>query len=200
MNPVLILARLTLPLIILKYPLIGGALAILLDNLDWDSKYIWGIQPVGDYQRVDKLLDLYYLSLLALVARSFKDIMMRKVILGLFFYRLIGVLLFELTGNRWLLFVFPNIFENLFFFYYIVIKIATFTPKISYLALSFMTVIVTIPKVIHEYVIHILQGPFIITIKNFSYHFVGTWDQILLLLIIAIITGLFYRRRGIKLT
>lgn len=193
MNPILILARLILPLLILKYPLIGGAIAIYLDNLDWHTKDIFNLQPFGDYQSVDKLLDLYYLSLLALVARSFKDILMRNIILGLFFYRAIGVFLFELTDNRWLLFVFPNIFENLFFFYYIVIKTASYTPKISPPVLGLMLIIVTLPKMLHEYSVHIIQQPITIQIAGLTLHYDGLWSQIIFLVTLAVRLGLFYR-------
>lgn len=195
MHPILILARLILPLLILKYPLLGGAVAIMLDNIDWHTRYLFDIQPLGEYQTIDKVLDLYYLSLLALVARNFKDTLMRNIILGLFFYRLIGVVLFELTGMRWLLFLFPNIFENLFFFYYILLKVASYTPKISYTALGLMLIIVTLPKLLHEYTIHIIQNPFITHINTIALHYNGTWDQILFLLIISISIGLWYRKK-----
>jgi hypothetical protein len=71
--------------------------------------------PLENYQQYDKALDVYYLALAYLatlrnwVSRDAFDI-------GrfLFYYRLVGVVLFEQTQVRALLLVFPNTFEYFF--------------------------------------------------------------------------------------
>lgn len=99
---------------ILKKPLLGGIIAILLDYFDF--AVLWGTQSkfLGNYQQVDKLLDIHYLALEVLVILNWKKSLLKKVILVLFGYRLIGVFLFEITRQEFLLFLFPNFFENIF--------------------------------------------------------------------------------------
>jgi hypothetical protein len=195
MNPLLILARIVLPLLILINPLVGGGISIALDNLDWHTKYLFGINPIGDYQTIDKFLDLYYFSLLAVFAWKFKNHFMRNVIIGLFLFRVVGIVLFEVTQIRALLFFFPNIFENLFFLYYIIKSIATYEPKISYRMFGLLLLLVTIPKMMHEYSIHIIQKQLLIHIFGYPYAYEGTFHQIIFIGVVALLFGMYYRKQ-----
>lgn len=75
--------------------------------------------PLDNYQSYDKALDIYYQSLAYIsMLRNWTN--MGAVAIGRFllFYRMVGVLLFELSDdNRSLLMVFPNTFEYYFIFY-----------------------------------------------------------------------------------
>jgi hypothetical protein len=52
--------------------------------------------------------------------RNWRHIVAFKVSRFLYYYRLVGAMLFEMTGLRWLLLVFPNTFEYFFIFYEVV--------------------------------------------------------------------------------
>ena len=74
--------------------------------------------PDGPYQSFDKALDIYYLAI-AYVAtmRNWTSNAAVRVAQFLFYYRLVGVLAFELTGERAMLLIFPNTFEFFFIAY-----------------------------------------------------------------------------------
>lgn len=199
MNPIFIIARIFFPLLILRYPLAGGILAIILDNLDWHIKTLFGISPVGDYQLIDKGLDMFYLSLLFIVALRFKNLLIKRILIGLFVYRLIGFILFEITHLRFLLMVFPNVFENFFFFYLIVKSIAK-EPKVSWPEVVVFLLTVTIPKLAHEYSIHIIQKPLVFDIFGFSYQYDGLYHQAVFILVVSIAVGVYYRRKETQLS
>lgn len=111
-----ILLRVAVPLVILKFPFIGGLLSAGLDHFDLNLASAFG-EEIQNYQRVDKILDFFYLSLEALVALSWVNIRVKRAALSLFFYRSLGILLFEITNTRAFLFFFPNFFEFLFLLY-----------------------------------------------------------------------------------
>jgi hypothetical protein len=110
-----ILIRLLGPLLILKNPLLGGALAIILDYADFS---FLRAMNMNFYQDIDKLLDLYYLLLEVFVILKIKEI--RKIGLGLFAYRLVGVVLFEIFQFRQY-FLSSQIYLKTFI-YYILLK------------------------------------------------------------------------------
>src|SRR3954447_2078291 len=117
MAAVLVIAlRLLLPLTILRWPLAGGLLAMLVDAIDVvlvDAIASVLGQP-GEfgpfYAQIDKWLDLWYLSVELWVTRRWIETLSRRAAAGLFGWRLIGVILFEVTVSHPLLFVFPNLF------------------------------------------------------------------------------------------
>lgn len=95
---------------VLRWPLAGGLLAILVDLCDLLLRDVLDLGGVGDYQSLDKWLDLVYLGTFLLVALHWEG-RARPIALGLLVYRLVGFVLFEVTGSRSLLLVFPNTFE-----------------------------------------------------------------------------------------
>ncbi len=80
--------------------------------------------------------------------------LLRRTSLVLFFHRAIGVALFEFTGWRALLLLFPNIFE--YFFVFVVLttsRLRRFRIQSGYhLALALL--LVGIPQIAREYVFH----------------------------------------------
>ncbi|HEX2767018.1 MAG TPA: hypothetical protein VHR55_10345 [Candidatus Limnocylindria bacterium] len=107
-----VIARLLVPLTIPRWPLPGIVAALLLDGVD---QTIFQVIIGGDlpgYQVYDKALDVHYLAIAYLsTIRNWADGLAFGVGRGLWYYRLVGVALFEATDQRWLLLVFPNTFE-----------------------------------------------------------------------------------------
>lgn len=99
---IIIALRLAVPLLILRYPLAGGVTAMVLDALDVVLIDAIGVGGFGsNYVRLDKALDSYYLSLEFLVALRWTSGYARWPAVGLFVYRAIGVIAFEITrGDR----------------------------------------------------------------------------------------------------
>jgi hypothetical protein len=156
---IVIALRIVVPLLILKRPLAGGIIAMLLDGLDVVIVEWFGTGGMGPhYHNIDKVLDLYYLGLEAWVARSWTERIPRVTAIGLFLYRLAGVILFELTSARWMLFVFPNLFEHWFLFYLLRnrffpgVKLDTWRQTITWL------VILYVPKLGQEYLLHVAEA------------------------------------------
>ncbi|MBW9209005.1 hypothetical protein KV102_02065 [Mumia sp. zg.B53] len=116
-------ARLLVPLLIFTFPLPGIVACMLLDGVDQTIFQTFTSLDLTHYQSYDKALDVFYLSL-AYVAtmRNWTSRPAFEVARFLFFYRLVGTTIFELTGgtHRWLLLVFPNTFEYFFIFYELV--------------------------------------------------------------------------------
>lgn len=155
---VVILLRLVVPLLILRWPLAGGVLSMLLDGADVIIVDLFGPGGMGPfYHAIDKYLDLYYLGLAAFVSLSWTETAPRRASIGLYLYRLVGVIAFELTGIRLLLVFFPNLFENWFLFYlarcrfFPRLRLDTWTRVIVALALLY------IPKFFQEYILHYRQ-------------------------------------------
>ncbi|MFD1827980.1 MULTISPECIES: hypothetical protein [Mumia] len=118
-----VVARLLVPLLVFKYPLPAIVACMLLDGVDQTIFQTFTSLDLSHYQSYDKALDIYYLAL-AYVAtmRNWTSRPAFEVARFLFFYRLVGTTIFELTGgtHRWLLLIFPNTFEYFFIFYEIV--------------------------------------------------------------------------------
>ena len=114
-----VVARLLVPLAIPRFPLPAIVAALVLDAAD---QTLFQAVGAGDdldaYQSYDKALDIYYLTVAyTATLRNWFDPAARAVAQFLFYWRIVGVLAFELTGARALLLVFPNTFEYFFIFY-----------------------------------------------------------------------------------
>lgn len=159
---IVIVLRLLVPLSILRWPLAGGLLSMVLDALD--VVLVDGLASVfgepGEfgpfYAQIDKWLDLWYLSLeLVVVRRRWDPSIVRTAATLLFVWRLIGVILFEITGERPLLFVFPNLFENLYLYVLIVRRLAPRLEPRSLPELLLVLVVLFIPKMFQEWILHV---------------------------------------------
>ena len=105
--------RVATSLPVLRWPLAGGLLAIGGDLADLLLRDLVDLGGVGDYQLLDKALDQVYMALFLVVALRWQGVE-RRVAIGLYLYRLAGSLLFVATGDRAVLFLFPNVFEPWF--------------------------------------------------------------------------------------
>jgi hypothetical protein len=116
----IVLARLALPLLIPRVPLIILA-ALVLDAVDNSLLAHFSsidLGPDGPYQSFDKALDIYYLAIAYLATmRNWTSTPAFRIARVLFYYRLAGVVAFELLDSRAMLLVFPNTFEFFFIAY-----------------------------------------------------------------------------------
>jgi hypothetical protein len=110
-----VVARLVVPLFIPAYPLPAILAAMVLDGVDQTIFAATLDSDLAGYQTYDKALDVYYLAI-AYVSTIANWVAGPAFAVGrfLWYYRLAGVALFESTGARWMLFVFPNTFEYYF--------------------------------------------------------------------------------------
>src|SRR5262245_4005819 len=150
-------ARFLLPLLIPYYPLPAIVGSLLLDGVDQTIFQLFGHDPPS-YQSYDKAMDVFYLSIAYLsTLRNWESMPAFRIGWFLYFYRLVGALLFELTHARWVLLVFPNVFEY-FFIAYEVIR-SRWQPTHLLLAwwLSLAGVIWVFVKLPQEYWLHVAQ-------------------------------------------
>jgi hypothetical protein len=110
-------ARFLVPLLIPRFPLPAVLAALILDGVDQTIFQWFGFSPPG-YQGYDKAMDMYYLAIAYLsTLRNWTSMPAVRVACFLYFYRLVGVVAFELTQWRPLLMIFPNTFEYFFIAY-----------------------------------------------------------------------------------
>jgi hypothetical protein len=114
----LVAAQLFVPLAIPRYPIPAGIAALVIDGVDQTIFQAFTTLPLAGYQSYDKALDIYYLSIEYLsMLRNWTNLTAFAMGRFLFYYRLVGSLLFELSQMRALLLLFPNTFEYFFLFY-----------------------------------------------------------------------------------
>ena len=153
---VLICVRLLLPMLIPRFPLPAIVACLIVDSADQSILQALDV-VVPSYQNIDKALDVYYLSI-AYVAtmRNWENLEALQIARALFYFRVVGVLAFELTDERILLAVFPNAFEP-FFIYYEFIRMRG-NPMKSRKALVLVTAIIwLVVKLPHEWWVHVAK-------------------------------------------
>jgi hypothetical protein len=155
----IILARLLVPLAIIRFPLPAIVACLVLDAVD--QTVFQALGPGADlagYQSYDKALDVYYLVIAyTATLHNWTNPFAVSIARFLIYYRLVGVVLFELTDQRWLLFIFPNTFEYYFIFYEAVRLFwdpRRMSPKVLLGATAFIWIVIKLPQ---EWWIHIAQ-------------------------------------------
>lgn len=151
-------ARLLVPLLIARFPVPAILACLVIDAADQTVFEQHTSLDLAEYQTYDKALDVYYLTL-AYVAtiRNWAggpDFLVGQV---LWYYRLVGVALFEATSARWMLLVFPNTFE----YYFIAIELYRVCRDPNRLTLrqvaGVAAVIWVVIKLPQEWWIHVAQ-------------------------------------------
>lgn len=153
-----VMARFFLPLAIPRYPLPGVVASLILDGVDQTIFQLFTSLPLEGYQSYDKALDIYYLTITYLsTMRNWTNGYAFGVSRFLFYYRLVGVVAFELTQVRTLLLVFPNTFEY-FFIFYEAVRLkwdpASLTRRQVMVATALIWIVIKLPQ---EYWIHVAQ-------------------------------------------
>lgn len=150
----LTLLRFLVPLSILRWPLGGVLASIAADVVLSDAVPVSG-GSAREYQVWDKVLDTYYLAIAAYVSRWWSDPASRAVAAFAFAYRAVGVVLFITTGTRYLLFLFPNFFENFFVFYLAFRKLSRDDRLFTSSAMGAAVLVsVLVPKLAQEFFMH----------------------------------------------
>lgn len=109
--------RFLIPPAIFRYPLPAISASLVLDGVDQTIFQSFGYDPPG-YQGYDKAMDVYYLAIAYIATmRNWASLPAFRVSRVLYFYRLVGVVAFELSHARPLLLIFPNTFEYFFIAY-----------------------------------------------------------------------------------
>lgn len=113
-----IAARILVPLAIPRFPLPAMLAALVIDGVDQTIFQTFTRLDLAGYQTYDKALDVYYLSIAyTATLRNWTHHTAIAVGRFLYYFRLVGVVLFEITQVRALLLVFPNTFEYVFDLY-----------------------------------------------------------------------------------
>jgi hypothetical protein len=108
-------ARILVPLAIPRFPLPAMIAALVIDGIDQTIFQTFTSLDLSGYQSYDKALDVYYLSIAYTASlRNWTNLDAFGVSRFLYYYRLVGVVAFELSQIRALLLVFPNTFEYFF--------------------------------------------------------------------------------------
>ena len=118
LSPIILLPMLTrviTALLILPFPLVGWAVAFILDSLDNPVWVILGKLNQTQYHWLDKKVDwaVYLAMFLALVSRT--HWLLPTILL---LYRFIGQIIFELNHDHRTFLIFFNFFEVYFLWYF----------------------------------------------------------------------------------
>ena len=161
--------RLIFPLAILRWPLAGTLFAITLDFFDLHifEALDWSELPAGDYQVLDKLLDLYHLALESIVVWHWKEDIFRRAGLALYLWKIGGTFVFFMTGLRAVMFFAPNIFE---IYFICVLALPKLFPRLrlnSPKAVGALVLAITPFKLLHEYILHVAESSTTEFVKGF---------------------------------
>ena len=143
--------RIFASLIVFKFNFYGGLLVILIDFSDLFMMNLISLGGVRNYQTLDKFLDLFYISFFLIISLRWSP-KVRNISIGLYIFRLIGFVLFEIFEERFILFLFPNIFEFWF------IGIALFnklTKSQSTKNIALVLIFAIGLKMLQEYILHV---------------------------------------------
>jgi hypothetical protein len=155
---VVIAARILVPLSIPRFPLPGILAALIIDGVDQTIFQQFPSIALEGYQGYDKAFDIYYLTIAFIsTLRNWTNRDAFQISRFLYFWRLVGVALFELTNLRLLLLIFPNAFEYFFIFYEayrLRWEPQKMSRKVAIGAAIFIWVVIKLPK---EYWLHIAQ-------------------------------------------
>jgi hypothetical protein len=137
---------------VLRWPLAGGLLAVLVDLSDLLLRDVLDLGGLGDYQAFDKWLDQVYMAAFLVVALRWSGVE-RSLAVALYAWRLIGFVAFEMTGDRGLLLWFPNVFEVWFL---LVAALHRFRPGFTWrpASLAVALLVLLAVKEAHEWALH----------------------------------------------
>lgn len=157
----IVAVRLLLPLLIPIFPLPTIVSLLVIDAADQSILQKNTDLALDNYQGYDKALDIWYLSVAYLATiRTWTDDRAQHVAAFLWYYRLVGVVAFELLGYRWLLMLFPNTFEY-FFIAYEAIRLKWDPSRLSRRGIiglaAFIWIFIKLPQ---EWWIHVAQLDF----------------------------------------
>jgi hypothetical protein len=136
----------------LRWPLAGGLLALVVDLADLLLRDVLDLGGIPDYQSLDKWLDQVYMGCFLVVALRWQGVE-RSIAVALYAFRLVGFIAFELSGDRTLLLLFPNVFELWFL---AVVAVHRFRPGFEWSGARLAVVLgaATTVKLLQEWALH----------------------------------------------
>lgn len=151
-------ARLLVPLLIPRFPLPAIIACLVIDGMDQTIFQKYTTIDLSNYQSYDKALDIYYLSIAYLsTMKNWTNKAAFKISQFLFYYRMIGVTLYEFYHSGKILFIFPNTFEYFFIFVSFVAlfyNMKRLSAKFLLGTAAFIWIFIKLPQ---EYWIHIAK-------------------------------------------
>ena len=151
--------RVLVSLSVLRWAYVGGWAVILIDMADYHMVNLLSLvglsldlPGISNYQVFDKALDQVYMIVFLIVALRWQTTA-RSVALSLFLFRLVGILIFAVTGFRVVLLVFPNVFELWFLF---VASLPHWRPQFTFSRrnVTLALIPITVLKEIQEFALH----------------------------------------------
>ena len=150
--------RLLVPLTILRWPFWGALASMIVDALDTNIVKPFGVQ-IPNYTMTDKYLDTYYFTVELLVSLWWVNKLARNTSIALYFWRLAGLIAFQITAGEYWLFIAPNLFENFFLFFAFWQLIGKETKEKIWLnspkRLATVLFFLWLPKVPQELILHV---------------------------------------------
>tara|TARA_X000001036_G_scaffold439171_1_gene489324 strand:- start:28865 stop:29389 length:525 start_codon:yes stop_codon:yes gene_type:complete len=143
--------RIFASLIVFKFNFFGGLLVILIDFSDLFMMNLISLGGVRNYQMLDKFLDLFYISFFLIITLRWRSDL-RNISLLLFVFRMIGFGLFEVFEKRFILFLFPNIFEFWFLGIAFLSHYKIYVTKNKIIIVLLFSLVL---KLTQEYILHI---------------------------------------------
>ena len=149
-------ARVAGSLPVLQWAFVGALLAILVDFSDLFMMNLIDLGGLGDYQTFDKWADQVYMLTFLWVAVRQWDGPGKTIAIWLFAFRVAGFSIFTLTEARWVLLVFPNVFE---FWFVVIAAQRHWIPDYEFTAKRIFVWLVTCAalKLIQEHTLHVWQ-------------------------------------------
>ena len=149
---IVITVRLIGAIPVLFFPFFGSIFAILVDLSDLFIIGNLDLGGVRNYQKTDKILDISYMITFLIISLRWSKTE-KNISIILFLFRLTGMVLYELSGSRIILFSFPNIFE----FWVVGVSFYKFIYKNKSLKLktiSIILILASILKLLQEWILH----------------------------------------------
>jgi hypothetical protein len=155
-----------IPLWIPRFPLPAILGCLVTDAIDQSVFQAFTRVDLSAYQGYDKALDIFYLSVAMLsMYRNWVSRPAIEIGRALFYLRLAGVLSFELTGWRPMLFLLPNAFEY-YFIVYEVLRTRWSPRHLKRKDYAWAAGVIWLLKLPQEYWIHIARLDFTTVLKG----------------------------------
>ena len=159
MGPLIVIViRLITPVFILRWPLGGMVASAVADIMDVVIIAWLQSSMFADYTLTDKLLDTYMLGFAVFVSLRWENKIAKYTSVALFSYRIVGIALLEITGERWILFVFPSVFDFFFVYHLISTKWLPHLQVNGYFRLTIVLLILLAMKLFQEYILHVAEA------------------------------------------
>lgn len=168
---VVLTLRILGPLLIFRWPLAGSLLSeFVFDMFDvviWD---VFHTLPKINYTAYDKILDLYFLTIMLLVSFKWTQPIPKKISLFFYLWRLAGVAIYEIVKERTVFLFCPNVFYAFFVIYLICVYLGKAVWFERVRATALIVLLVFLIKLPQEYVLHYVEfKPWMVLKKQTGY-------------------------------